>query len=98
MTKPRKPFILLNANSKQIGHGIAYHQGNVQVYMRPHFSAWQMQLSDALMLDGVAGFQWTDKPLSDAPKQAFADASVVDNGNDVWNRLDGFYDKSEFEE
>ena len=56
--KSRRPFTLTDSTGEQIAHGIAYHQGNVQVYMRPDYSPWQMQLSDVLMLDGVAGFHW----------------------------------------
>ena len=96
MTKTRKPFILLDCNSKQIGHGVAYAENNVQVFMHPHNTAWQMQLSDVLSIKGVRGFQWADKTPSDAPQQPFVDASVVDNGNEVWNRIDGVYDPKEF--
>ena len=78
MTKTRKPFILLDCNSKEIGHGVAYAENNVQVFMRPDFAAWQMRLSDVLSIKGVCGFQWTDKPPLDAPKPPFVDASVVD--------------------
>ena len=95
--KRRKPFILLDCNSKEIGHGVAYAENNVQVFMRPDFAAWQMQLSDVLSIKGVRGFQWTDTPPPDTPQQAFADAPVVDNGNEVWNRIDGVYDPKEFE-
>ena len=88
--KRRKPFILLDCNSKEIGHGVAYAENNVQVFMHPHSTAWQMQLSDVLSIKGVRGFQWTDTPPPDASQQTFADASVVDNGNEVWARIDGF--------
>lgn len=57
-SKSRRPFILTDSNGTEIAHGIAYHQGNVQVYMRPDYSAWQMQLSDVLHIDGVVGFAW----------------------------------------
>ena len=91
--KRRKPFILLDCNSKEIGHGVAYAENNVQVFMRPDFAAWQMQLVDALALDGVMGFRW----VADSVQRPQTPATTQ-MGNDVWNRLDGFYDKNEFEE
>ena len=96
-SKTRKSFILIDTLNREIGRGIAYPQGNVQVFMRPDSAAWQMQLSDVLSIKGVRGFQWTDTPPPDTPQQAFADAPVVDNGNEVWNRIDGVYDPKEFE-
>ena len=44
-----------------IGHGVAYEEGNVQVYMKPDNAAWQMQLCDVLKLKGVKTFRWSDK-------------------------------------
>lgn len=58
--KSRRPFILTDSNGTEVGNGIAYHQGNVQVFMHPDFSARQMQLSDVLYLDGVANFAWCE--------------------------------------
>ena len=60
-TKPRRPFALHDADGNRIGHGVAYEEGNVQVYMKPHDAAWQMQLDDVLKLKGVKTFRWSDK-------------------------------------
>ena len=58
-TKPRRPFILLNAKGIQIGRGTYYEEGNVQVYMSDaQKAAWQMQLADVLHLKNVATFRW----------------------------------------
>ena len=58
-TKRRKPFILLDEKGRQIGRGVCYDQGNVQVYMGEHQeAAWQMQLADVLQLEGVTTFRW----------------------------------------
>ena len=60
-TKPRRPFALHDADGNMIGHGVAYEEGNVQVYMKPDNAAWQMQLDDVLKLKGVKTFRWSDK-------------------------------------
>jgi len=58
-TKPRRPFILLNEKGVQIGRGVAYTEGNVQVYMKSAKSAaWQMRLADVLHLKDVSTFRW----------------------------------------
>ena len=58
-TKPRRPFILLNEKGIQIGRGVAYTEGNVQVYMESEkCAAWQMRLADVLHLKDVATFRW----------------------------------------
>ena len=58
-TKPRRPFILLDVKGVQIGRGVAYHEGNVQVYMESAGNAaWQMQLVDVLKLKDVDKFCW----------------------------------------
>jgi len=58
-TKRRKPFILLDETGKQIGRGVCYDQGNVQVYMESaKGAAWQMQLADVLSIKDVATFRW----------------------------------------
>lgn len=58
-TKPRRPFLLFDVRGIQIGRGTYYTEGNVQVYISEHQeSAWQMQLSDVLLLDGVTTFRW----------------------------------------
>ena len=57
--KRRKPFILLDKKGRQIGRGICYDEGNVQVFMQSsQGEAWQMQLADVLHLEGVATFRW----------------------------------------
>lgn len=67
MPKSRKPFILLDKHNAQIGHGVAYHQGNVQVYMKPDYAALQMHLVDVLFIAGVCCFQWADTPIGGTP-------------------------------
>jgi len=58
-TKPRRPFILLDAQGVQIGRGVSYTEGNVQVYMASaQNAAWQMQLADVLHLKDVSTFRW----------------------------------------
>ena len=58
-TKPRRPFILLDAKGIQIGRGVAYTEGNVQVYIASaNSAAWQMRLADVLHLKDVATFRW----------------------------------------
>ena len=58
-SKPRRPFILLNEKGVQIGRGVAYTEGNVQVYMTSAKSAaWQMRLADVLHLKDVSTFRW----------------------------------------
>ena len=58
-TKPRRPFILLNEKGVQIGRGVAYTEGNVQVYMKSaKCAAWQMRLADVLHLKDVSTFRW----------------------------------------
>ena len=58
--KRRKPFILLDKKGRQIGRGICYDEGNVQVYIEcGNGAAWQMQLADVLHLKNVATFRWT---------------------------------------
>ncbi|MDE0398895.1 MAG: hypothetical protein OXL96_13955 [Candidatus Poribacteria bacterium] len=56
--KRRRPFIVLDETGKQIGRGVCYDQGNVQVYMEvAKGAAWQMQLADVLLLKDVATFR-----------------------------------------
>ena len=89
MPKRRKPFTLKDRHGAVIGHGVAYPEGNVQVYLKANGNAaYQIQLSDVLLLDGVASFHWRSQSITQS-----------DNciGNDVWNRIDGAYDPSEFE-
>ena len=51
MPKPSKPFILKDTHGTIIGHGKAYPEGNVQVYLdTDNHAAQQMQLSDVLSL------------------------------------------------
>ena len=58
-TKPRRPFILLNQRGEQIGRGVYYAEGNVQVYLESaNGAAWQIQLCDVLHLKEVATFRW----------------------------------------
>ena len=59
--KPRKEFILKDANGQQIGHGTYYPYGdNVQVYMgSANHAAWQeATLGQVLLLKEVACFEW----------------------------------------
>ena len=58
-TKPRRPFILLDAQGMQIGRGTYYSEGNVQVYIKSaKGAAWQMRLADVLHLKDVSTFRW----------------------------------------
>ena len=50
---------MLDETGKQIGRGVCYDEGNVQVYMEvAKGAAWQMQLADVLQLEEVATFRW----------------------------------------
>ncbi|MCY3739918.1 MAG: hypothetical protein OXH00_02750 [Candidatus Poribacteria bacterium] len=50
---------MLDETGKQIGRGVCYDEGNVQVYMEvAKGAAWQMQLADVLQLKAVATFRW----------------------------------------
>ena len=90
MPKPSKPFILKDKHGTTIGHGKAYPEGNVQVYLdRDNHAAQQMQLSDVLSLDGVKSFHWEHPKGVTVPNNG--------SGNDVWNRIDGAYNPNEFE-
>ena len=59
--KTRKPFILKDAFGVVMGHGIAYAEGNVQVYVKEYGNtAWQMRLADVLSLTDVCSFEWVE--------------------------------------
>ena len=63
-SKRRKPFILRNKHGAVIGHGVAYNEGNVQVYLETDGNAaQQMQLADVLSLDGVVSFHWKQESV-----------------------------------
>lgn len=84
----RRYFTLYNQSRFVVGHGIYYPKGgNVQVYMKAQGNtAWQFStLAEALLLDDVQGFQW------------HSDISEAEQGNMVWNRIDGAYNPNEFQ-
>ena len=58
--KRRKHFVLYNTDD-YMGYGTYYDEGNVQVYLKPDWTPLQMQLADALHLDGVKHFIWVDE-------------------------------------
>lgn len=59
--KRRRYFILLDKEGLCMGRGTYYSEGNIQLYLEPDKTALQMQLADALMLEGVGGFYWDDE-------------------------------------
>lgn len=60
--KIRLKFTLYGDDSQVVGRGVYYLNGNVQVWFKARGDAHeQMQLSDALLYEGVRWFKWDDR-------------------------------------